>query len=196
LRRATLSYQLWYIIEDKWDYAYVEVSLDGGKKWRILEAPHTSAANPVGNSFGMGYTGDSGGWLDETVDLTEYVGREILLRFQYVTDDAKTGAGLCLRQISVPEAGLLQLTDGWQPEGFILIDNRVPQDYVVQVIEVSTDSRVRIMPLDGSNAGELVVQRPQDLDRLVVVVAAIAPKTLQHASYSLVVEPVNHPSSR
>ena len=196
MRRATLSYQLWYNIEDKWDYAYVQVSSDGGNKWRILEAPHTSAANPIGNSFGMGYTGDSGGWLDESVDLTEYAGQEILLRFQYVTDDATNGAGLCLRQISILEAELLQLANGWKSEGFILTDNRVPQDYIVQVIEMSGDSRVRIMPLDGANMGELVVQRPQDLDRLVVVVAALAPKTLQPASYSLVVEPVSYPSSR
>ena len=196
LRRATLSYQLWYNIEDKWDYAYVEVSLDGGSKWRILEAPHTSAENPIGNSYGMGYTGDSGGWLDESVDLTEFAGREILLRFQYVTDDAKTGSGLCLRRISIPEAGLLELSGGWRPEGFVLTNNRVPQDYIVQVIEVSADSRARTMPLDVANAGELVVQKPQDIDRLVVVVAALAPKTRQHASYSLVVEPVSQPSPR
>ena len=93
LDRATLNYQVWFELEEDWDYGYLEVSQDGGKSWDILETPNTSAGSPIGNGFGMGYTGDSGGWIGETVDLTRYLGRGILLRFQYVTDDAVNGSG-------------------------------------------------------------------------------------------------------
>jgi hypothetical protein len=191
LERATLTYQAWYNLEKNWDYAYVEVLPDGARNWDILEAPRTSPANPVGNSYGVGYTGSSPGWISESVDLTPYTGQEIRLRFQYVTDDAINGAGLCLRQISVPQAGLYQLKNGWQAEGFILIDNRVRQDYIVQVIEMAAEPRVALMSLDETNTGELVVSAPEELDRLVVAVAALAPKTLQQAPYTLTVEPAN-----
>ena len=58
-----MSYQVWYNLEEKWDYAYVELSVDGGRTWQILETDNTSPENPIGISYGPGYTGDSGGWL-------------------------------------------------------------------------------------------------------------------------------------
>ena len=191
LSRATLSYQVWYSLEEKWDYAYLQVSTDGGRTWDILETAHTSPENPIGNSFGTGYTGASRGWVDESVDLGRYAGRQILLRFQYVTDDAVNGSGLCIQQIAIPETGLLDGTEGWQARGFVLIDNRVKQDYLVQVIETAKTNRVTVMPLDQANRGELIVPAPQRLDRLVVAVAALAPKTRQPAPYTLTVGPAD-----
>ncbi len=189
LDNVRLNFELWYSLEDLWDYAYLEVSTDGGQKWNILEAPHTSAENPVGHSFGMGYTGESGGWIEESVDLTSYAGQEILLRFQYITDDAVNGAGLCLRRISVPGVQPDPITNGWAANGFILIDNRVAQDYIVQVIEMDEQNRVSVMKLDGSNDGEVLINAPQELNRLVVAVAALAPKTLQPATYTISAAP-------
>ncbi len=189
LDRATLVYQVWYELEEKWDYAYLEVSVDDGRTWDILETPNTTAENPIGNSFGEGYTGNSLGWLDESVDLGAYSGREVLLRFQYVTDDAVNGAGLCVRGVSVPEAGLVEITNGWRAEGFVLTSNRVKQDYIVQVIQMAGENQVTVVPLDGANSGEIVIPAPQDLDRLVVVVAALAPGTQQWAPYTLSIGP-------
>ena len=189
-KRATLTYQVWYNLEEKWDYAYVELSVDGGRTWQILETANTSAENPIGNSYGPGYTGDSGGWLNESVELSPFAGRsEVLLRFQYVTDDAINGAGVCFREISVAEAGLDPTSDGWEAAGFILTDNRVRQDYIVQVIQVGEENRVTTLELDESNTGKMDIAAPRDWERLVVAVAAMAPKTRVGASYTLTVEP-------
>ena len=189
-KRATLSYQVWYNLEEKWDYAYVELSVDGGRTWQILETANTSPENPVGNSYGPGYTGDSGGWLSESVDLSPFAGRsEVLLRFQYVTDDAINGAGICFRDISVAKAGLDPTSDGWEAAGFILTDNRVRQDYIVQVIQVGEETRVTKLELDENNTGQMAIGAPRDWERMVVAVAALAPKTREGASYTLKVEP-------
>ena len=193
VQRATLRYRTWFDIEEDWDYAYVEVSTDGGSTWDILQAPGTSSANPLGNSFGPGYTGVTGDrWPGEEVDLTLYAGRQVLLRFQYVTDAALNYEGICFDDISVEEVGFFdsgRVSDGWEAEGFLRIDNRVPQKYIVQVIEVGDPNRVRRMELDDENRGQLVVRGLENLDELVVVVAALAPKTLLDASYSLAIEP-------
>ena len=191
LAHATLDYQIWYELEEDWDYAYLEVSADGGRSWDILETPHSSAENPIGNSFGAGYTGDSEGWINESVDLTPYAGQEVLLRFQYITDDAINGAGLCIRRLSIPEASQFDSTHGWRAEGFVLTDNRVRQDFIVQIIQVAQENRVTVLQLDDNNAGEIIIPAPQDLQRLVVAVAAMAPKTRQEAHYTLTVEPVS-----
>ncbi len=190
LERATLKYQVWFNLEEDWDYGYVEVSTNGGQTWEILAAPHTTPENPIGNSFGNGYTGDSGGWLEESVDLSPFAGQEILLRFQHITDDAINASGICFRNISIPEAGQPDLVDGWRSRGFVLINNRVKQDYIVQVIEIDAEAnRVKSIPMDKSNSGEVVVEAPQGLGRLVVAVGAMAPKTRQAAPYTLTVAP-------
>ena len=182
---AALSYELWYDIEEYWDYAYVAVSLDGGAKWSILDASGTTAEDPFGKNFGVGYTGNSRGWITASVDLSEFAGERVLLRFQYVTDDAANGIGLCLRQAAVTSVGPPQPIDDWQPQGFVLTNNRVAQDYIVQVIEVSAEPLVTTIPLDENNEGRFVVEQPEELERLVVAVAALAPKTRQRADYTL-----------
>ena len=191
LDRATLAYQIWYDVEESWDYGYMEVSGDGGTSWDILGAPNTTAKNPIGNSFGMGYTGASEGWIEESVDLSAYSGRRVLMRFQYVTDDAINGPGLCVRGVSIPEAGLSDLKEGWDAAGFVLTDNKVKQEYIVQVVQVGEETQVTELSLNKANQGGVVILDPQTLDRLVVVVAALAPKTRQPATYTLTVEPAN-----
>ena len=189
---AALTYRIWYDVEEDWDYGYVQVSSDGGSTWDIIAAPGTSPRNPVGNSFGNGYTGTSGGWMREEVDLTPFAGRQVVLRFHYVTDESTNGAGLCFDDIAIPEIGFSDEAaghGGWQANGFVRIDNRVPQDYIVQVIEVGEENRVRRMELDEDNRGELAIRGLENLDDAVVVVAALAPHTLQEASYTLALEP-------
>ena len=188
---ATLKFRVWFDVEDDWDYGYVEVSTDGGVTWDIIKAPSTSPANPVGNSFGPGYTGASGGWIDEEIDLKPYVGKRVLLRFHYVTDEAINGAGICFDDISVSEIGFSDTAGenvGWEVRGFVRTDNVVPQDYIVHVIEVGDQNRVREMDLDEENRGELVIEGLEDLDDVIVVVAALAPGTLQKAGYTLRVD--------
>lgn len=193
VERATLEFRTWFDVEDQWDYGYVQVSSDGGLTWDIVEAPATSPGNPVGNSFGPGYTGSSDAWLQQEVDLRDYAGQEILLRFHYVTDLAVNYTGQCIDQISVPEIGFVGQDagdDGWEADGFISIDNEVPQKYIVQVIKAGNGLEVTEMELDEDNRGEMVIRGLESLREAVVVVAALAPKTLQEAAYSLTIERV------
>ncbi|MCZ6789876.1 MAG: immune inhibitor A [Chloroflexi bacterium] len=186
-----LTYSLWYSLEERWDYMYVEVSTDGGGTWDILEGSHTSSANPVGNSFGPGYTGRSDGWLDDQVDLTPYAGQEVLVRFEYVTDDALNGPGVCIDNIAIPAIGFLddaeRETGVWETFGFIRTENAVPQGYVLRVIEVgNTERRVRDIALDQRREATFTVEGfGSDLVFAVVVVAGLADRTTLPATFEL-----------
>ena len=186
---ATLSYEVWFSIEEEWDYGYLQVSQDGGSHWDILETPFTSDANPIGVAFGPGYTGRSRGWKTESIDLTEYLGSQILVRFQYVTDDALNDAGLCLRNLAIREAGILPDDPGWKADGFIHVDNRVPQEFIVQVIQKGRTNRVAQVPLSfvapGLWQGKLLVEPYEGLERTMVAVTALAPVTREKANYRL-----------
>ncbi len=191
---AAMKYEVWFEIEEDWDYVYVEVSVDGGETWLIIETPATSPENPIGNGFGPGYTGRSGGWLKESVDLSPFAGEDLWVRFQYVTDDAINASGACFRDLSIGFAGTApEITaddPGWKAQGFVFTDNVVRQEFQVQLITTGDEPQVRQVPLDANNAGEITVQPPGDGQRLIVAVGSLAEKTRQPVSYTLSVTPV------
>ena len=189
---ATLEYEVWFSIEEEWDYVYLQVSTDGGGSWDILHTPNTSDANPIGVAFGPGYTGVSKDWKSESVDLSDYVGQQVLVRFQYVTDDALNDIGLCLRNLSIPEVNVEPGDEGWMPEGFVHVDNRVPQHYIVQMMQKGESNRVFQVPLSigesGMWVGELSVEPYEGLERTMIAVTAVAPATRVKAAYLLNIE--------
>ncbi|MYC29100.1 MAG: hypothetical protein F4X65_03295 [Chloroflexi bacterium] len=190
---ATLSYDAWFSIEEDWDYTYLQVSEDGGEHWVILETPHTSDEDPLQVAFGPGYTGESGGWLAENVDLAPYLGKQIMVRFQYVTDDALNGIGMCVAGASITVDGMPN-PPNWTPHGFILVDNELPQEFIVQVIQKGSENRVERMSATyvepGTWKGELHIEPYEALERAMIAITATAPVTRVKASYRLLVENV------
>jgi immune inhibitor A len=191
--QATLQFWTWYDIEKDWDFAYVEVSTDGGQTWDILPGRYTTSENKSGNSFGQAWTGISGGgdtpqWVQEEVDLSAYAGQVIDVRFEYITDDAVNHAGLLLDDIAVPAIGYFDDAEsgngGWQAAGFARMDNDLSQRYIVQAIELGDSPRVERMVLDGNNHGQLTIAGlGESSDQVVLVVSAITPFTTEVASY-------------
>ena len=190
---ATLDYQVWYSIEENWDYAYVEVSEDGGATWSILETPLTSSEDPLDVSFGPGYTGSTEGWETESVGLDRWTGREIMVRFQYITDAAIHDHGLCIRDLTVSASGGGQVIEaGWEPQGFVWTDNRVRQGFMVQLIyEGNGDSPNRVLQveLDSDNRGSITLDPDARAKRVIAVVQPVAPSTRVPANYTLRLEP-------
>ena len=188
---ATLEFRLWHDIEEGWDYAYVTASPDDGVTWHVLAGDHTSEDNPVGNAYGPGYTGGTRGWVHENIDLSRFVGGDLLLAFEYITDDAVHGPGLCIDDIAVPEIGFADDAEsdaGWQAEGFYRTNNALPARYQVQVVEYAADgeARVRSVPLESGLLGEL--RLPAGLERAVAIVSLVTEETTQAAAYRLRLE--------
>ena len=190
LVNPVFKYSIWYNIENNWDYGYFQISVDGGEKWNVMPTKYTSDENPIGNSFGPGYTGDSEEWLTENIDLKIYSGdKSILIRFQYVTDDAINGSGLCVRDMQVTGDNNLVRNDlEVTVNGFHNIDNLVPQEFIVQVIKEGRENEVSLLPLDDNNVGQIILDSYEITDKLVVAIASLAPKTLARASYRLIVD--------
>ena len=202
LNKATLKYWLWYDIEEYWDYAYVEISDDGGTTWSLLAGQYTTTENPIGNSYGHGYTGISGGggepiWVEESIDLSPYAGGKILVRFEYVTDEAANKVGFVVDDFSIPELGYAD--DGetggdWVAEGFILLNNLVDQRFIVQLIEFGDKIKVREITLDAQQRGEANLNGfGKGVEHTVLVVAAVTPITTEVARYRFSIAPITGP---
>jgi hypothetical protein len=190
---ATLEFWTWYDLEEDWDYAYVEVSADDGETWTILTTPSGTSTNPNGNSFGWAYTGRSGGgetaeWIQEQVDLSSYAGREVLLRFEYITDDAVNRPGFVVDDVAVPEIGyasdLEQDGDGWEPAGFIRHANVLPQRWLVQLVLFGPETTVQRLELDEDQTGEWAIPLDNRTERAVITVSGLAPVTTEIGSYT------------
>ena len=191
LTKATLEFWTWFKIEDDFDYAYVEISTDAGGTWTLLEGQHTTTANPTGANFGNGITGDSNGWVKETMDLTPYVGGPVLLRFEYITDDGVYVDGFVIDDIAIPELEFFDDAErdtGWLSEGFVRLNPVLPQHYKVRVIEETLDGKFSIteVELDEENSGHVLIEGfGTRIKHAVVVISPMTRDTHQSAPYSM-----------
>lgn len=154
----TFTYWTWYDLENDYDYLYLEASRDG-QHWQMLVTPSGTAEDPSGNSFGWGYNGVSGGWIQESVDLSQFAGQKISLRFEYVTDAAVNGEGFLLDDLVIPEIGYrtdFEADDGgWQAAGFVRIQNSLPQTFrLALILKGDNGTRVTIIPIHPDQTAE------------------------------------------
>ena len=184
-----LTYRYWHDIEEDWDYLYVSASTDGGGTWDVLEATGTTDTNPMGNSYGYGYTGTSDGWQDGEASLAAYAGLQTSIRFHYVTDDAINGPGMCVQNMQIDGDPDGNDPDAWTADGFVLVNNRVRQDWIVWVMVDGDEKSATRVELAWDEAGDRYTGNiPIDKNsngRLVVAVAATAPATMQPGHYKV-----------
>jgi immune inhibitor A len=147
---VNLSYSMWYDTETDYDYVFLEGSTDGGKTWQIITTPSGTDKDPSGNSYGWGYNGQTNGWVDETVDLSQYAGQKVQIRFEYVTDAALNGEGFILDDIKVDaidyQSDFEADDGGWVGAGFARVENVLPQTYRLSLI-VKGDNGTTVTPI-------------------------------------------------
>ncbi|TET84507.1 MAG: hypothetical protein E3J37_03650, partial [Anaerolineales bacterium] len=128
-----------------------------------------------------------------TVDLSDYAGQEVTLRFEYVTDAAVNGEGLLLDDLSIEALGYsegFEMDDGrWEAEGFARLYNRLPQTYRLLLVELGSETRLTEITLDDSRHAEVRLNLGGAYDEAVLVVIGTARHTWQPAPYKYQVVP-------
>jgi len=132
-----------YAIEDDWDYAYAELSTDGGNTFRPLATNLSTTTNPNNQNDGQGITGCSGtrdaqrncsgAWVDLRADLAAYAGQKAKLRFRMFNDAGFHELGFKVDDIAVGSALRTDVEDdaaGWTKDGFkVVTDGAFFTDY-------------------------------------------------------------------
>ncbi len=188
-----INYWTWFDLEKNYDYLYLEASLDG-KTWEILKTPSGTDNNPSGNSYGWGYTGLSGGgsgsaqWIQQSVDLSKYAGEKVMLRFEYVTDAGVTGSGFLLDDVSIPQTGYFTDfetgNDGWEGDGFVRIQNFLPQTFRVDLIRQGSTTTVEPLALSDTNTIDVPIKIGEDTNDVILVVSGTTRFTHEKAIYN------------
>lgn len=200
VKSATLQFYTWFDLEPDLDYAYAEVSTDNGTTWTTLKGTHTTATDPNGNNLGNAYTGtskgkqgaDKAGWLQERIDLTPYPGKQVLVRFEYITDDGYNAGGFAVDDISVPELGYTddaEADTGWQAQGFVRVANELPQTYYLAVVKYKQsgfDIQPVTVDLTGHSAFDITgLGSSGPYTSAVLVLAGTTNHTILPAQYQL-----------
>lgn len=97
---ATLSYYTKWDIEKGYDYVEVLASTNG-TSYTQLCGKYTAEGSDNQNSGLPMYDGRQNEWVKENIDLVDYLGQNIKLRFKLVSDGFSTGDGFYFDDITV-----------------------------------------------------------------------------------------------
>jgi hypothetical protein len=189
----TMTYWAWYDLETNYDYVYLAASVDG-EHWQIIHTPKCTVQNPSGANYGCGYNGQSGAWVQEKVDLSRFAGKTVDLQFDYVTDAEVNGNGFLLDDVSIPAVGYAtdfeQDDGGWVGNGYVRIQNELPQTYAVSLIRKSANgTKVDYLTLDANQQLHLPIDFGDGSDQVTLVVSGTTRFTSLSAQFHFSLTP-------
>jgi hypothetical protein len=163
---ATLTFDTKYSTEQLYDFAFVQVSTDGGDTWKSLSNANTTSDNDTGPPISdqlPGLGGNSGGgaeasWVNESFDLTPYAGKNILLSFRYMSDGGVSLPGWWIDNVKV---GGSTISDGNDLKDWQSVTEVNPIEiagFTVQLVAWTDDGKqiyVGKMPLGAGHKGQL-----------------------------------------
>jgi hypothetical protein len=159
-----VSFDTRFATEAEYDYGFVQVSTDGGKTFHSRPTAATTSvaasdAEPAITAQLPGFNGDSGGWIHQTLDLSDLRGKTVLVAFRYMSDGFVNEPGYWIDNVA---SGATLVSDGSTLTGWQTIDAFQPPTRVAEVsvrlVAFTNDheqARVIDVPLDAQNRGRL-----------------------------------------
>ncbi|MBX2933681.1 MAG: M36 family metallopeptidase, partial [Ferruginibacter sp.] len=132
-----------YDTEAAWDGGVVEISTNGGTTWTDLGPfmtingynntldPNPAGTNPIKGR--QAFTGNSGGWIKTTVDLSSFVNQNAMFRFRMTSDDNTSEVGWYVDDIVISAKAQVKMRSSL----FNASNNRVSyKDMVTEITQV------------------------------------------------------------
>ena len=186
----TLSFSMWYDLETDYDYVFLEASTNG-ETWEIITTPSCTIEDPSGNSYGCGYNAQTGDWVQEDVDLSQFAGQMVQIRFEYITDAAVNGEGFLLDDVRVDAINYtsdFEADDGgWVADGFARVENVLPQTYRLSLIIRGDTTTVTQIPLTDDQTAEFPFTL-QSGEEAILIVTGTTRYTRIPAAYQFEIE--------
>ncbi len=132
-------------------------------------------------------------WMPQTVDLSAFVGKTILLRFETISAAEAPDQGMAVDNITLPEVGYRDDAEagvqGWTLNGWQQISNEVSQRFLVQAAHLTASgagSSVQrlIAPGDSSTTGSWDFALQPD-EALLLAISGLSRETTAAAGFTL-----------
>ncbi|MCP4582630.1 MAG: T9SS type A sorting domain-containing protein [candidate division Zixibacteria bacterium] len=159
-----LTLYAWYDIESDYDYAYIDLSTDGGATYSPIAGNITTNYNPHGNNRGNGITGSSDyQWVEGVFPLDDYVGMTVNIKFSYITDGAVSDEGIYFDDVYPVESfeNIVVLSSDITENSY-LIEDHIGGSYFYQVRARDAEDQWSTY----SNREEAIVEGPVGISDL------------------------------
>ena len=125
---ANLTFKTNYDIEPDFDYASIQVKVQGENTWTSIAGNITTTTNPYEQNPGNGITGSSNGWVDANFDLKDFIGKTVAVKFNYWTDAGATYPGFYVDDIKLNVNGTAVLADNAEGPSKFTLDKFTKND--------------------------------------------------------------------
>ena len=187
-RSNWLQYRIWYDLVDGREYGYVTISADDGLSWQTLSGRYTKESRVYSDFYSEGYTGRSGRWLLDRIDLSDYAPGPVLIRFEMMSYFATSYHGMAIDDLSINAIGYHDgfetPDDTWHEAGWIPTDNRLPNNTWLQVVQ-ETGEGLHLDRMLMTGPGDLTVDLLPSANRVVIAISPVVPQTALETKYSL-----------
>ena len=100
---ANVTFYAKWDIENNWDYVQLEISLDNGNSWipqcgLFTNEGSSNGGQPTGQPL---YDGTQNNWVLEQINLSDYLGEEITMRFKFESDGEVRADGFYFDDLTV-----------------------------------------------------------------------------------------------
>ena len=147
---ANVTFYAKWEIENNFDYVQIEVSTNNGSSWvpqcgNYTNPGSTNGSQPTGEPL---YDGFQSEWVLEEIDLSDYLGENVLIRFQLRSDGGVREDGFYFDDLTVNivEESILDVSDV-TATAFGIYPNPV-QDQL-QIVTPETNYGIQIYTLQG-----------------------------------------------
>ena len=188
VRNAWLRFKLWHDLDKHSEYAYVTLSNNGGLTWETLSGTHTQSSRVYEDYYDQGFTGGTGNWLPERINLSAYAPGRILLRFEVMSNIATTYSGMAIDDMRIDAIGFRDdfesADDAWDAKGWMLTDNRLPNNTWLQAVQKNRDG-LHLSRSLVTGKGDLTVDILPGVSQVLVAVSPVVPQTSLPTDYEL-----------
>lgn len=117
---ARLNFWAKWDVEAGYDYVQVKASIDGGTSWTPLCGKYTKAGSSNQVSGSPLYDGTQSTWVQEDIDLADFIGHTIKLRYTLVSDAGVNADGYYFDDVTVTKINPSSSTiDEYSSDSFI-----------------------------------------------------------------------------
>ena len=153
---ASVSFYARWQIEDTWDYVQFEISTDNGATWIPQCGNFTSEGTNIQPAEPL-YDGTQSDFVLEEISLSDYLGEEIIARFQLVSDDQVRRDGFYFDDLEFLVVNEEELSVGESIlEDFSVFPNPVKDILTIQAPQASYTTT--IYNIQGQRVSETIEQ--------------------------------------
>jgi len=154
-----LSFYAKWQIESGWDYAQIMAAPIGTNKWSALCGFYTKEGQPEQDEGQPLWDGNQLGWVKEQVDLNDYIGKRVKIKFRLVSDQFVTYDGLYIDD--------LQFVTLLDASSTVPLDTGYV-DSVVSVNETSENDQIKFYPNPAISELFIEQEAANDLDVVIM----------------------------